>query len=185
MVSLSKSIIANGRITTTKDRAKNARSTVERLISLGKDGGLSAKRRAHRLLGDHRMVSRLFNEIAPKFKSRIGGYTRIILLHRRRGDNAQMCLFELTEKIKEAKVVLSKEEKQKAKPVEDTHKKTEAAPKKIEHPKEKEIKLPVEGKPKSAPEEKKQDERIEVKKKPSKNILGGLRHFFKKERDSL
>lgn len=186
LTSLSKSIIIHARIITTKERAKNVRGFVEHLISLGKQNSLSAKRQVYKVLGDHVLVSKLFNEIAPKFKSRTGGYTRIMLLRRRRGDNAQMCLLELTEKIKEIETTITKKEKAKAKSMEDKHK----AEKKITKEqglKEKEVKSPEQEKPRPIPEEARKEKRIETieKKKPPKKILGGLRRFFKKERDAL
>lgn len=87
------------RIRTTESRAKEARKLVERLVTLGKKGTLAAKRRAFAVLCDHKIVSNLFNEIAPRFKSRAGGYTRIIPLgENRKGDNARLVFLELTEK---------------------------------------------------------------------------------------
>ena len=171
MRALARSVIINGRIKTTRERAKNARGLVEHLISLGKDGSLSAKRAAYRLLQDHSLVSKLFKEIAPKFKDRAGGYSRILLFgRRRRGDGTEMALFELSEIIKEKK------------PQAKTH------PKKPHEIKEKEELTPLpQEKPKPAPEEEKKHKKMEItdKKKAHKKFLGGLRSFFRKERDSL
>ncbi len=86
------------RITTTKAIAKEGRKVVDRLITMGKKGTLVEKRRAFSLLCDHQLVSDLFEKIAPRFKTRPGGYTRIIQLGQRRGDNAHLVLLELTEK---------------------------------------------------------------------------------------
>ncbi|MCM8763371.1 MAG: 50S ribosomal protein L17, partial [Candidatus Omnitrophica bacterium] len=98
LVSLAKNLLIHQSIKTTKVKAKAARRLVERLISLGKENTLSAKRRAYQILGEHRLVSLLFNEIASRFGNRNGGYTRILPLGRRRGDNASLVIFELTEK---------------------------------------------------------------------------------------
>ena len=94
---LAKSTLIAQRIRTTIARAKEARKLVEKLITLGKNGTLADKRRAFSILCDHQLVSELFNETAPRFKNRVGGYTRIIHIGPRRGDNAQMALLELTE----------------------------------------------------------------------------------------
>lgn len=86
------------RITTTKAIAKEGRKLVDQLITMGKKNTLSEKRRAFSVLCDHQLVSDLFEKIAPRFKSRSGGYTRIMQLGQRRGDNASLVLLELTEK---------------------------------------------------------------------------------------
>ncbi len=95
---LAKATLTQQRICTTEARAKEARKLVDQLITLGKKGALSDKRRAFAILCDHQLVSDLFNKTASRFKNRVGGYTRIIRLGRRRGDNAQLAFLELTEK---------------------------------------------------------------------------------------
>lgn len=95
---LAKATLIAQRICTTKAKAKEARKLVEKLITLGKKGTLAAKRHAFSILCDHQLVSDLFNKTSPRFKNRIGGYTRIIMLSTRRGDNAQLAFLELTEK---------------------------------------------------------------------------------------
>ncbi len=102
---LAKATLVDQRICTTKARAKEARKLVEKLITLGKKGTLADKRRAFSILCDHKIVSELFNETAPRFKNRVGGYTRIIKLGPRRGDNAQLAFLELTEK---KEIIISK-----------------------------------------------------------------------------
>lgn len=98
---LAKATLIHQRIKTTSAKAKQARKVVEKLITLGKRGTLSDKRRAFAVLCDHNVVSNLFNQTAPLFKNRQGGYTRIIRLGTtRRGDNATEVLLELTEKNK-------------------------------------------------------------------------------------
>lgn len=86
------------RITTTQAIAKEGRKLVDQLITMGKKNTLSEKRKAFSVLCDHKLVSELFEKIAPRFKSRSGGYTRIMRLGQRRGDNASLVLLELTEK---------------------------------------------------------------------------------------
>ncbi len=102
--SLVRAVLINQRITTRPALAKEARRLVEKLITLGKKGTLSARRRANRVLNDRRLVKILFDEIAPKFAERNGGYTRIYKLPVvRKGDGASLCLLELTEYYKPLK----------------------------------------------------------------------------------
>lgn len=186
--SLARAVMINGRIKTTRERAKNARPLVERLISLGKEGSLSAKRQAYKILQDHLLVSKLFKEIAPKFKNRTGGYSRILLFGRRRGDGTEMALFELSEIIKEKKKEVVRQKKTRAGSTQEQPV-VEARIKKIDEAKEKEGAIltehekPKTEKPKSAPaiEEKKHKEiDVQAKKKTHKRFLGGLRSIFKK-----
>jgi large subunit ribosomal protein L17 len=95
---IAKATLVRERICTTQAKAKEARKLVEKLITLGKKGTLSDKRRAFAILCDHKLVSTLFSKTSPRFKSRVGGYTRIIPLGNRRGDNARLVFLELTEK---------------------------------------------------------------------------------------
>ena len=95
---MARAILVEERIFTTKTKAKEGRKLIEKLITLGKKGTLADKRRAFAILCDHRMVSDLFDKTAPRFKNRMGGYTRIIPFGNRRGDNAEMVYLELTEK---------------------------------------------------------------------------------------
>lgn len=95
---MARAILVEERIFTTKAKAKEGRKLIEKLITLGKKGTLADKRRAFAILCDHRMVSDLFDKTAPRFKNRMGGYTRIIPFGNRRGDNAEMVYLELTEK---------------------------------------------------------------------------------------
>lgn len=84
------------RIQTTPEKAKEARRLAERLITLGKKGTLAARRRALALLPNKKAVRKLFNEIAPRYDNREGGYTRILRLGTRRvGDAASLVIFEL------------------------------------------------------------------------------------------
>jgi len=86
------------KIETTTIKAKELRPLAEKLITLGKRGGLHARRRALRLIANKKVVNKLFNEIASRFKSRPGGYTRIIRTGYRAGDKAPMSVIELIPK---------------------------------------------------------------------------------------
>jgi large subunit ribosomal protein L17 len=83
------------RIRTTEAKAKEVRGLAERIITLGKDGTLHARRKALRFVTDPDVVKRLFDEIAPRYADRRGGYTRILKLGPRQGDGALMAQLEL------------------------------------------------------------------------------------------
>jgi len=93
---LTTELIRNGRITTTKTRAKAVRSEADRMITLAKDGSLSARRRALGYLYDKQLVQALFDQVGERYGDRSGGYTRLIRTVNRRGDNAEMAILELT-----------------------------------------------------------------------------------------
>lgn len=166
--SLCRSLITYQSIKTSLHKAKAVKPLVEKLISLAKRNTLAAKRQAFKILGDHKLVSLLFNEIGPRFAGTQSGYTRIINLDRRRGDNAQLAVFELTEikKKEAAKPKVQKEIKT------EEEKKTELV--KEKHSEAKSLQTGI-----------KVQERPPIVKKPTKKFLGGLRNIFKKERDSL
>jgi large subunit ribosomal protein L17 len=86
-----------GKIETTLAKAKETRPIAERLITLGKDGGLAARRRALAYIYDENVVNKLFDELAKRYAERPGGYTRIIKLGARIGDGAPMARLELVE----------------------------------------------------------------------------------------
>ena len=85
-------------IVTTEAKAKSIRPVAERMITLGKRGDLHSRRQAGAVLSDRKVLRTLFDEIAPRFAERNGGYTRIIKLGPRRGDGAQMAHIELVER---------------------------------------------------------------------------------------
>jgi len=89
------SLLAYEKIVTTEAKAKEIRSLAEKMITLGKDGNLASRRRALAFITDKKVVEKLFNEIAPEYNARIGGYTRLVKLGPRRGDNAPMAQVEL------------------------------------------------------------------------------------------
>jgi large subunit ribosomal protein L17 len=93
---LTTELIRNGRITTTKARAKAVRSEAERMITLAKEGSLAARRRALGYMYDKQLVHALFEQATDRYGDRDGGYTRILRTVRRRGDNAEMAIIELT-----------------------------------------------------------------------------------------
>lgn len=94
---LAKALLTHGKIRTTEIKAKALRRVVEPLITLALRNDLHSRRLAFRYLGNHQLVKRLFDEIAPAFAGVPGGYTRVIRLALpRRGDNAPMAIIELT-----------------------------------------------------------------------------------------
>ncbi|HIU25817.1 MAG TPA: 50S ribosomal protein L17 [Candidatus Copromorpha excrementigallinarum] len=88
-------LFREGRITTTDTRAKEARRQAEKMITLAKRGDLHARRQVLAYVYDETVVSKLFDEIAPNYEDRQGGYTRILKLGPRQGDNAEMVFLEL------------------------------------------------------------------------------------------
>jgi large subunit ribosomal protein L17 len=96
LANLATSILDKERIITTLAKAKEARSVVERLITFGKKGGLNSIRHVGKTITDKTVLHKLFSDIAPSFKDREGGYTRIIKLGERKGDNALLVIIELT-----------------------------------------------------------------------------------------
>ena len=108
-------LLRNGKINTTDTRAKEIRRVVEKLVTLGKNGSLHARRKALSYIRDRAVVEKLFSELAERYMERPGGYTRIVKLGYRRGDNAPISLIELvTEEYK------AKRKKRKAKPKTET-----------------------------------------------------------------
>lgn len=94
---LAKALLIHGKIRTTEMKAKELRRVVEPLITLAKRNDLHARRQAYRVLNDHSLVKRLFDEIGPVFAGVPGGYTRVLKLAMpRKGDNAPMAIIELS-----------------------------------------------------------------------------------------
>ena len=91
------SLIVHESISTTLPKAKELRRTIEPLITLAKEDGISKRRRAFDKLRDRAAVGKLFDEIGPRFKERTGGYLRILKKGMRPGDSAQMALVQLTD----------------------------------------------------------------------------------------
>ncbi|MBE6987759.1 MAG: 50S ribosomal protein L17 [Clostridia bacterium] len=88
-------LLENGKIETTVTRAKEVRPLAEKMITLGKKNTLASKRQALAFITKEDVVKKLFDEIAPKYAERNGGYTRIVRIGVRRGDNAEMAIIEL------------------------------------------------------------------------------------------
>jgi large subunit ribosomal protein L17 len=93
--SLTTELIRHGRITTTLIRAKVLRSEVDKMITLAKNGSLTARREALGYIFDKQLVHALFEQAPTRYGTRQGGYTRILHTVPRRGDNAQMAIIEL------------------------------------------------------------------------------------------
>ncbi len=91
-------LIRHERLKTTEAKAKEVRPIAERMITLGKDGTLHARRQALAYIDDKDVVKKLFDDVAPRFGARPGGYTRIIKLGPRLGDGARMAQLELVER---------------------------------------------------------------------------------------
>src|SRR3972149_6306711 len=91
-------LLRHEKIVTTEAKAKEVRSIAEKVITLGKDGTLHARRRALRIVTDKDVVTKIFDDLGPRFASRPGGYTRIVKLGPRLGDGAHMAQLELVGK---------------------------------------------------------------------------------------
>ena len=119
-------LLEKGRLETTATRAKEVQSLAEKMITLGKKNTLASRRQALSFITKEDVVKKLFDEIAPSFEGRCGGYTRVILTGPRRGDAAEMAILELvTEEKKEEKKPAKKAAAKKAAPAEEV--KEEAA----------------------------------------------------------
>ena len=88
-------LLKHGKITTTETRAKEVKRMADKMITLGKRGDLHARRQALAYMMDETVVKNLFDEIAPKYAERNGGYSRLIKTMPRRGDAAPMAIIEL------------------------------------------------------------------------------------------
>ena len=88
-------VLEHGSVLTTEARAKESRRFVERMVTLGKRGTLHARRQALAFVYDPQVVGLLFEEIAPRYAERPGGYTRVVKLNQRKGDGSQMARLEL------------------------------------------------------------------------------------------
>ena len=96
LAGITKDVINNGYVVTTEAKAKEARKFIDKMITYGKKGTLVSRRKALAFLhNDKKVVSKVFNELVPKYEKRNGGYTRIIKLKERIGDDALMVRLEL------------------------------------------------------------------------------------------
>jgi len=161
--SLTKAMLINGRIKTTDAKAKELRRVVERLITYGKKNTVHSRRLAYKFIQDRDLVKKLFDDIAPQYANRNGGYTRIVKLGYRDNDNAAVSLIEFVD-------YKQPEEKKKKVVTESTKKAQEKKEEKpAEEEKEKE-KTPAKTKPartSRAKKEEKQPAEPEVKENPA------------------
>ena len=98
LAGITKDVIMKEAVVTTEARAKEVRKFVDKMITYGKDGSLVARRKALAFLhNDKNVVNKIFNELAPRYKERNGGYTRIIKLQERKGDDALTVRLELVD----------------------------------------------------------------------------------------
>jgi large subunit ribosomal protein L17 len=111
LANLATQLFEHGRITTTEAKAKRLRPYAEHLITFGKRGDLHARRQVLKRLNDKSVVHTLFEEIGPRYINRPGGYTRIVKLGPRKGDNAPMALIELVEALTVAQQAVGEAER--------------------------------------------------------------------------
>lgn len=140
LATLTKQVVNNESITTTETRAKEVRKTVDKLITYGKKGDLTSRRKALAFLhNDVETVNKVFNDLAKRYENRNGGYTQILKLDERRGDNALMVILRLVEEAKkeekkettkkETKKEVKEDKKEEKKPAKKATKKTAKADK--------------------------------------------------------
>jgi large subunit ribosomal protein L17 len=97
LCNLAVSILINGRVQTTEAKAKEVRGLVDRIITWGKRGDIHARRLAARQVRSRTIVKKVFDELAPRYRDRPGGYTRIMKIGYRHGDNAPVVIMELVD----------------------------------------------------------------------------------------
>lgn len=185
-------LLKNQRIQTTLRRAKEARRLAEHLITLGKSDSVASRRRAYSIITDRDIITKLFKEVAPLFKDRRSGFTRIIPLGFRRGDGASLVFLELTEK----KIIEGKPKKKKEKPAaketkpeapsggkpEEIREAKPEAERKPAKSQEQKIKAISKAKPSLEEERKAEKARTEDKKiDERKSFLKNLRGFFRRK----
>lgn len=103
------SLMLHEQIVTTLPKAKELRRFADRMITLGKRGNLHARRQAHSFLRDDVIVSKVFGPLADRYRTRAGGYTRVLKAGFRYGDNAAMAVIELVDRDPDAKGAADKE----------------------------------------------------------------------------
>lgn len=168
---LVKSLVIHKQIQTTFGKAKEASAFADRMVQLAKDGSLHSRRTLISRLGCSKTAHALITQVAPQFKTRQGGYTRVLRLGTRKGDQADMALLEFTavfavpEKVKKAKKTT------KAQEVKEVAPETKKSKAKDTETRKEEKKAPSADK----------GEKKESEKKGG--FLGGLRRFFKGEDD--
>ena len=103
LMNLSNALIKHEQITTTLTKAKELRPFVEKIVTLGKRGDLESRRKAIAILQDNKMTTKIFDTFADRYKERKGGYTRIVKIGNRYGDNAPTAVIEFVDRDEEAK----------------------------------------------------------------------------------
>ena len=103
LMNLSNSLIKHEQITTTLSKAKELRPFVEKIITLGKKGDLESRRKTIAILQDEKMTKKIFDTLADRYKDRKGGYTRIVKIGNRYGDNAPTAVIEFVDRDEKAK----------------------------------------------------------------------------------
>jgi len=88
------SLVEHGRITTTLAKAKELRPLAEKMVTKGKAGTIHHRRQVRRWISNRELIKKLFEEVAPRFQDRSGGYTRVLKLGPRQGDGAEMAILE-------------------------------------------------------------------------------------------
>ncbi len=122
LATMTKQVIENESITTTETRAKEVRKFVDKMITYGKKGDLVSRRKALAFLhNDKQVVNKIFNDLAKRYEKRNGGYTQILKLEERRGDDALIVILKLVE---EQQIIEDKKEKKITKKGEKTKKET-------------------------------------------------------------
>ena len=103
LMNLSNALLKHEQITTTLPKARELRPYVEKIITLGKKGDLQSRKKTISILQDKKNVKKVFDTLADRYKSRLGGYTRIVKLGNRYGDNAPNAIIEFVDRDEEAK----------------------------------------------------------------------------------
>lgn len=192
MINMVSSLLTHQKIETILARAKEVRKLAEKLITLSKNDTVAARRRAYQILNDRDLVGKLFKEVAPLFKNRNSGYTRIIHLGFRRGDGADMAILELTEK-KIVEKLPKKKSKDKAAAPEHKKPAKQAAPEEAKKPaveekevrkEESQIKHISKSKPSFDDEKRAEKAKSEERKiAGQKGFMKNLRGLFRKRGD--
>jgi large subunit ribosomal protein L17 len=159
------SLIRHERIETTTPKAKELKRIADKIITLGKRGTPHARRVAHRDVRDVEALEKLFGPIADRFKARPGGYTRLVRVGRRHGDNAELAVIELVDRAPVEAAGGEEKDKKAAKPAEKPAK-AEKAPRAEKKAKAPKAEKPA--KPEKAKAEKAKAEKAKAEKKPKK-----------------
>lgn len=122
------SLIDHEQVRTTDAKAKELRRFADRMVTLAKRGSLHARRQALAFIRSRRVVAKLFDEVAPRFRERPGGYTRMVKLGHRHGDAAPMSIIELTDRGEAAKAEAERKRERRRRRTEKKQTQTPAAP---------------------------------------------------------